>query len=204
MDWYDIFMLAVLGLATLMGLWKGMVWQLASLASLVLSYFLALKYSAKLAPMFSQTAPYNRFVAMLAIYIGTSVAVWLGFRVVAGFLDKIKLRDFDHQFGALFGFVKGGLLCIAITFFAVGLSEALRDHILATKSGHYIALVLDKAETVMPKEIHQVLEPYLQKIEDRLDPKQPYEPNAPLEQDLQKFIPSAPTRNASADGVWKK
>ena len=203
MDWYDIFMLAVLGLATLMGLWKGMVWQLASLASLVLSYFLALKYSAQLAPMFSQTAPYNRFVAMLAIYIGTSVAVWLGFRVVAGFLDKIKLRDFDHQIGALFGFVKGGLLCVAITFFAVGLSEALRDHILATKSGHYIALVLDKAETVMPKEIHQVLEPYLQKIEDRLDPKQPYEPNAPLEQDLQKFIPAAPTRNASADGVWK-
>ncbi len=50
----------------------------------------------------------------------------------------------------------------------------------------------------MPKEIHQVLEPYLQKIEDRLDPNQPYQPNAPLEQDLQKFIPSGP-RNA-ADG----
>ncbi len=139
---------------------------------------------------------------MLAIYVGTSIAVWLAFRLVAGFLDRIKLRDFDHQVGALFGAVKGGLLCVAITFFAVGLSEALRDHILATKSGHYIALVLDKAETVMPKEIHQVLQPYLQKIEDRLDPNQPYQPNAPLEQDLQKLVPSGP-RNAATDGLWK-
>ncbi len=139
---------------------------------------------------------------MLAIYVGTSIAVWLAFRLVAGFLDQIKLRDFDHQIGALFGLVKGGLLCVAITFFAVGLSEALRNHILATKSGYYIALVLDKAETVMPKEIHQVLEPYLQKIEDRLDPNQPYQPNAPLEQDLQKLVPTGP-RNAATDGLWK-
>ena len=139
MDWYDIAMVAVIGMATLMGLWKGMAWQLASLASLVLSYFLALKFSSQLAPIFSATAPWNRFVAMLVIYVVTSIVVWMVFRVLAGFLDRVKLRDFDHQVGALFGFLKGALLCIAITFFAVGLSEAMRDHILATKSGHYIA-----------------------------------------------------------------
>lgn len=177
MDWYDIAMLAVLGLATLMGLWKGMIWQLASLGSLVLSYFLALKFSAQLAPVFGSTAPLNRFVAMLVIYLVTSVVVWLGFRVVARFLDRIKLRDFDHQVGALFGFVKGVLLCLAITFFALGLSDALRDHILATKSGHYMAVFLDKAEAIMPPEIHKVLDPYLNKLEQRLDPSEPFQPN---------------------------
>lgn len=177
MDWYDIAMLAVLGLATLMGLWKGMAWQLASLGSLVLSYFLALKFSAQLAPVFGSTAPLNRFVAMLVIYLVTSVVVWLGFRFVARFLDKIKLRDFDHQVGALFGFVKGVLLCLAVTFFALGLSDALRDHILATKSGHYMAVFIDKAEAIMPPEIHKVLDPYLNKLEQRLDPSEPFQPN---------------------------
>ncbi len=124
MDWYDIAMLAVLGLATLMGAWKGMAWQLASLGSLILSYFLALRFSSQLAPLFGSTAPWNRFVAMLVIYLVTSVIVWLGFRVVARFMDRIKLRDFDHQVGALFGFVKGVLLCLAITFFTLGLSDA--------------------------------------------------------------------------------
>jgi membrane protein required for colicin V production len=192
MDWYDILMLAVLGLATLFGAWKGMAWQLASLASLVLSYFLALRFSAQLAPIFGQQAPWNRFIAMLAIYVATSIAVWLAFRLVAGFLDRIKLRDFDHQVGAIFGFVKGTLLCVGITFFAVGLSEALRNHILATRSGHYIALLLNKAETVMPKEIHQVLDPYVQKIEDRLDPNEPFQPNAPLQQDIERVLPGVP------------
>jgi membrane protein required for colicin V production len=177
MDWYDIAMLAVLGLATLMGAWKGMAWQIASLGSLVLSYFLALRFSAQLAPAFGSTAPWNRFVAMLVIYLATSVVVWLVFRMVARFLDRIKLRDFDHQVGALFGFVKGVLLCLAITFFVLGLSDALRDHILATRSGHYMALFLDKAEAIMPPEIHKVLDPYLNKLEERLDPKSPFQPN---------------------------
>jgi membrane protein required for colicin V production len=177
MDWYDIAMLAVLGLATLMGAWKGMAWQIASLGSLVLSYFLALKFSSQLAPIFGTSAPWNRFVAMLVIYLVTSVVVWLMFRVVARFMDRIKLRDFDHQVGALFGFVKGVLLCLAITFFALGLSDTLREHILATSSGHYMALFLNKAEAIMPPEIHTVLDPYLNKLEQRLNPQEPFQPN---------------------------
>ena len=51
------------------GFWKGMAWQIASLASLVVSYFAALRFSEQLAPMFGDQAPLNRFVAMLAIYI---------------------------------------------------------------------------------------------------------------------------------------
>jgi membrane protein required for colicin V production len=177
MDWYDIAMLAVLGLATLMGAWKGMAWQLASLGSLVLSYFLALRFSSQLAPIFGTSAPWNRFVAMLVIYLVTSLVVWLMFRVVARFMDRIKLRDFDHQVGALFGFVKGVLLCLAVTFFALGLSDALREHILTTRSGHYMALFLNKAEAIMPPEIHQVLDPYVNKLEQRLNPQVPFQPN---------------------------
>ncbi|HZZ27698.1 MAG TPA: CvpA family protein [Pirellulales bacterium] len=177
MDWYDIAMLCVLGLATLMGAWKGMAWQLASLGSLVLSYFLALRFSAPLAPIFGSTSPWNRFVAMLVIYLATSLVVWLMFRMVARFLDRIKLRDFDHHVGAMFGFVKGVLLCLAITFFALGLSDTLRDHILATRSGHYMAVFLNKAEAIMPPEIHQVLDPYVNKLEQRLNPREPFQPN---------------------------
>ncbi|HEY2827586.1 MAG TPA: CvpA family protein [Pirellulales bacterium] len=177
MDWYDIGMLAVLGLATLMGVWKGMAWQIASLGSLVLSYFLALRFSAPLAPIFGSSAPWNRFIAMLVIYLATSLVVWLMFRVVARFMDRVKLRDFDHHVGGLFGFIKGVLLCLAITFFALGLSDALRDHILATRSGHYMALFLNKADAIMPPEIHQVLDPYIDKLQQRLDPRAPFQPN---------------------------
>ena len=207
MDWYDILMIAVLAGATLLGAWKGMAWQLASLASLVLSYFLALRFSTQLAPMFGSTAPWNRFVAMLVIYLATSVVVWLSFRMVAGFLDQIKLRDFDHQVGGLFGLVKGVLLCLVVTFFALGLSADLREHIIASKSGHCIALLLNKAEMVMPPEIHQVVEPYVNKLEERLNPKEPFQPNAPLPnpvgiENVAPFDSAPPTQSPPQQAVW--
>ncbi len=208
MDWYDILMLSVLGLATLFGAWKGMTWQLASIASLVVSYFLALKFSGRLAPLFGTTAPWNRFVAMLAIYIATSIAVWLLFRLVAGILDQIRLRDFDHQIGGLFGFAKGVLLCLGITFFAVGLAPALRDHIINTRSGHYISALLNKADAVMPPEIHQVLDPYLDKLENRLDPTKPFQPNevpaplAPAEQPANLIEPLRQAVSPTGPPMW--
>ena len=69
MQTYDVLMLLVLVAATFFGFWKGMAWQIASLASLVVSYFVALRFSGQLAPMFGDSEPWNRFVAMLAIYI---------------------------------------------------------------------------------------------------------------------------------------
>jgi hypothetical protein len=57
---------------------------------------------------------------MLALYLATSLAVWLLFRLVAGIIDKVKLKDFDRQVGALIGVAKGVLLCLVITFFARG------------------------------------------------------------------------------------
>ncbi|MBX7071748.1 MAG: CvpA family protein [Pirellulales bacterium] len=170
MEPYDIAMLAVLVGATLFGFWKGMAWQLASLASLGASYFVALRLSPVLAPYFGSQAPLNRFIAMGAIYLGASLGVWLAFRVVAGAIDRVRLKEFDRQVGALFGAAKGVLLCVVITFFAVSFSVQARDMILHTRSGYYIALLIDRAETIMPAEIKGVIGPYLDRLDYQLDP----------------------------------
>jgi membrane protein required for colicin V production len=170
---YDLFMLVVLVGATVFGAMKGMAWQAASLSSIVLSYFVALNFSGPLAPMFHQQAPWNRFLAMAVLYGLTSLSVWLVFRIVAGAIDRIKLKDFDRQMGALFGALKGALLCLAITLFAVTLSANARSAVLKSRSGVYISQVLNKAEHVIPPELHDVLDPYLNRLERGLDPNQP-------------------------------
>lgn len=171
MQTYDMLMILVLVVATLFGFWKGMAWQIASLASLVLSYFVALKFADQLAPMISSHAPWNKFVAMLAIYIGTSFVIWTIFRLVSGAIDRVKLDGFDHQMGALFGLAKGVLGCIAITFFAVTiLPQAQKDTIIASRTGEYIIVFLDKTHSIVPPEVHEVIHPYVERIEQRLDP----------------------------------
>ncbi len=54
---YDLFVLAVLAAATLYGLWKGVAWQVASIASLVISTLVAGRYGAALAPYLSNQRP---------------------------------------------------------------------------------------------------------------------------------------------------
>jgi membrane protein required for colicin V production len=173
-------MVIVLVATTVFGFWKGMAWQIASLASLIVSYFAALRFSTQLAPVFGDSAPLNRFVAMIAIYVGTSFIIWTLFRLVAGTIDKVRLESFDKQLGAMFGFAKGVLLCVVITFFAVAsLPPAQGEAIVASKSGRYIVALLDKSHSVFPPEIHQVVDPYLHKIEERLNPN--YQPHAGMQ-----------------------
>ena len=170
MEMYDIVMLCVLGGATLFGFWKGIAWQLAALASYAASYVVSLKFSDRLAPYFGQQAPLNRFLAMAAIYAGTSLVIWLGFRLIKETINKVQLGSFDRQLGAVVGAAKGVVLCVVVTFFAVGLNEQLRESVLRSRSGHYIAELIRQADPVMPPEIHQVLDPYLEQLENELEP----------------------------------
>lgn len=172
MEVYDICMLAVLVLATLFGAYKGMAWQVASLASIVASYLVALRFSEQFAPRFGDQAPLNRFIAMFVLYMVTSLGIWFAFRIVKNFIDRVRLREFDRQMGALVGAAKGVLLCVAITFFAVTLSERARAAVLQSRSGLVIAQLLDRAEGVMPRELHTMLDPYLNRLEQELKPGQ--------------------------------
>jgi membrane protein required for colicin V production len=171
MQTYDLLMLLVLVCATMFGFWKGMAWQLASLASLFVSGVVAMKFSERLAPTFGDTAPLNRIAAMLAIYVVTSFMIWTAFRLVSGVIDKVKLEAFDKQLGAMFGLAKGILVCVGLTFFAVALlPQAQSEMVSSSLSGHYTVVFLDKADAVLPPEVHQAIDPYLNKVQERLNP----------------------------------
>jgi membrane protein required for colicin V production len=198
MQTYDLIMLLVLVGATLFGFWKGMAWQIASLASLVLSYFAALRFSTQLAPYFGDQAPLNRIGAMLAIYIATSFVIWMIFRLVSQIIDKVRLESFDRQLGAMFGFAKGVLLCVAITFFAVALlPPAQGQAIVKTQSGRYIVVLLNKTQAVVPPELQPAINPYLNTIEQQLGG-----PSPPQGQSLQQLWPQTETAPQQDPTAW--
>lgn len=169
MEAYDLAMLAVLVGATAFGAYKGLAWQIASISSLVVSYYVALNFREPVAQMISADPPWNVFVAMLVLFIGCSLAIWIGFRFISEVIDRVRLKEFDRQIGALFGFAKGTLLCIIITLFAVTLStDQQRQSIVHSKSGHYISQVLAKADSFIPDEARELLDPYVDRFQDEL------------------------------------
>jgi membrane protein required for colicin V production len=48
--------------------------------------------------------------------------------------------------------------------------DSRRRAIIDSHSGYYIALMLDKANPVMPKEVHEFLHPYIQSLDERIHP----------------------------------
>jgi len=172
MQGYDLLMIIVLIAAVVWGAWKGFAWQIASLGSMIASYIVALTFRQQLAQYINASPPWNMFLSMLILFLGTSLVVWIGFNLVAEVIEKVKLKEFDRQIGAIFGLAKGVLLCVLITLFAVTLlSEPQRQAICNSRSGYYIAVLLDKADGVIPGELHQVLDPYI----DRLDQQVPHQ-----------------------------
>jgi membrane protein required for colicin V production len=169
MQVYDVIMLLVLAGAIALGAWKGLAWQLASLSAIFVSYFVAYQYRHVLAARIDAPSPWNVFVSMLILYLGTSLAIWLVFRFVKDFIDKVKLKEFDRHAGALLGAAKGVLLCILVTMFAVTLlSKEQQQSVVDSRSGYYIALLLDHAHGIMPTEVHDVLHPYMHKLDEKL------------------------------------
>ncbi len=191
MQGYDLFMLIVIAAAVVWGAWKGLAWQLASLASIAASYVVALNFRLPLSKLINASPPWNIFLSMLILFLGTGLIVWIGFNLVSEVIERVKLKEYDRQLGALFGLAKGVLLCVLITLFAMGLlSDAQRQQICNSKSGYYIAVLLDKADMVIPSELHQLLDPYI----DRLDRNVAHphtEGEFQIPQELQDLIPRA-------------
>ena len=167
LEGYDLVMLGILAAAALLGYFKGMVWQLAWIAGIVASSYVSFRFGTVLAPYFGTQAPWNRFAAMLAAYAGTSICVWLVFRVISKAINAVHLSAFDHQLGLLLGLAKGALLCVVITFFSVTLAPNYRHQIVASRSGRLVAELIVRADTYLPKEIHETVDPFVKQFEQQ-------------------------------------
>lgn len=188
MQAYDLIMLIVLAMATIFGAIKGFAWQVASIASVIVSYFVAYRFRFELAERIQADPPWNLFLAMLILYVGTSFLIWVAFRLLSGTIDKVKLKEFDRHLGAAFGLVKGTVYCLLITMFAMSLLGPNQQRaICQSKSGYYIATALDKGVGILPKEIHDVVGPYLAELNNKLE-------NGQQGTDPSETLPWDPTR----------
>ena len=167
---WDLIVLGIIVFSFLRGAMKGFVWQVATIAALVLCFFFAESMSVMLAPLIGLKEPLNRWVAMFVLYIVFSFVSFAIARSATDFMEKARFTEYDKHMGAILGLVKGVALGLVLTFFSVTLSEQARNHVMGTRSGKYAALIMDRLHPVMPTELHDVLEPYIHQLDsDELD-----------------------------------
>ncbi len=165
---YDLVMLGILAAAAVLGYFKGVLWQLAWIGGIAASAVVAIRFGGPLAPFFGSQAPWNKLIAMLALYVATSLAVWLVFGVVSGIIKTVQLSAFDHQMGLLLGAAKGALLCVVVTFFAVMLAPGYRDQIVGSRSGRFVAELIVRADQFLPPDVIARVKPFVDRFQDEL------------------------------------
>ncbi len=177
MQFYDIIMLAVLLAAIGFGAIKGLAWQVASMAAIFLSYFVAIQLKQPVSAYLDLKEDWEGIGVMLGLYLASSLVIWVVFGFIRKIIDRVKLRDFDRHAGAVLGAVKGVIVGMIITLFAVSLlSDEQKKSVCGSYSGYLITKIIDRAEAALPAEVHAQLHGYLEKLDRELSHDHPEHP----------------------------
>jgi uncharacterized membrane protein required for colicin V production len=165
--WYDLLTLGILMYAMFRGAMKGIVWQLATIAALLMCFFFSGSLSHVIAPFIRVEEPLNKWIAMLVLYLGFSFVCFGFARVMHDAIENMRIEALDRHLGALLGLVKGAMFSLFLTFFLVTLSHSARESIINSESGYVAAIAIDRLDPVIPGDLHALLEPYLRRMDPR-------------------------------------
>lgn len=159
---FDLVVAGIVVLAALHGAWKGLAWQLAGIFSLIAGFAVGIPGSAPIAHFFGSSAPLNRFIAVAVIYALVSLGIYLAAFYYREAIQKWKLDNWDRHLGGLLGAVKGYLMCLVLTFFAITLFAGLRAPILTRPSGKLMAYTMHAVHPIWPAGFHAVIHSYIE------------------------------------------
>jgi uncharacterized membrane protein required for colicin V production len=196
---YDAAMAGVLLAGMVWGAWKGVTWQLASIASLILGYIVSHQLSPQLAPYFWGDPVVSRTLAMLATYAVVSAGVFLVAWIFRAVLKRLKFEAFDRHLGMLLGGMEGAGLGMLVTFFVVSLAPATREPIFSSPSGKLVGNLMNAVGPVLPSEAREALAPFIAEAKQAIATGEKVIPLLPAAAELNQT-----TKSDSNDGTVER
>ncbi|MCL2005166.1 MAG: CvpA family protein [Planctomycetaceae bacterium] len=166
---FDLIILAILALLTLRGIWKGMISQIVSVASLFIAWIVATRFGSLVAPAINVEPPWNQVLAMASVFIITVVAIRFAHAAFEKLIKHWYLKKIDTLLGGVLGFAKGLLICLIITFFAVMFSETSRAIIFNSQSGVLMVRLIAQIGVFVPKDSYEFVHVQLASFQDKIE-----------------------------------
>ncbi|MBL4820484.1 MAG: CvpA family protein [Gammaproteobacteria bacterium] len=124
MNWVDIVIIAVVGISSIFGLWRGLVKEVFSLVTWVAALIVARVYSTSLAPLFTGIfdGETTRYVAAFTLlFIITIMVGAMINHLLSRLLSVAGLKFTDRLLGGIFGIARGGIIVMMFVFVLSGL-----------------------------------------------------------------------------------
>jgi membrane protein required for colicin V production len=114
----DWILLAVLGLSLLVGVWRGIVQEVLSLAGWVVAFYVSQLYAPLAAawlPMEGSSQMLRYAAGFVVVFIAVLVATVLVSWVVKKLVSAVGLGLLDRLLGSIFGLMRGVVILLAAT-----------------------------------------------------------------------------------------
>lgn len=113
-DWV---LLAALLLSVLLGLWRGLVYEVLSVAGWVAAFVLAQAFADEAGawlPMDGLSPPLRLAAGFVLVFVAVAFAAGLGAWLVQKLVASVGLRPVDRVLGGAFGLVRGLVILLAL------------------------------------------------------------------------------------------
>jgi membrane protein required for colicin V production len=160
LGWVDWALLAVLVVSVVVGLWRGLVFEVLSLIGWVVAFIAAQAFSPGVAAVLPIGVPgsaLNHGVAFALTFM-LALVIWaLGSRLLRMIIHATPLQPVDRMLGGVFGLARGAMLLLAVAT-VVMLSPAQRSTAWQQSRGAaWLATALQGLKPVLPDAIGQRL-----------------------------------------------
>ncbi len=158
--WVDWVLLAVLLLSAVVGLWRGLVFEVLSLVGWVAGYIAAQAFSATVAPLLPIGTPDSalNYAAAFALVFVLALLVWtLASRLLRLVIHATPLQLIDRVLGGGFGLLRGAVLLLAVAT-VVSLTPVARSpHWQASQGAILLTGSLQALRPLLPDSLAQHL-----------------------------------------------
>jgi membrane protein required for colicin V production len=158
--WVDWALLAVLLISVVVGLWRGLVFEVLSLVGWVVAFIAAQALApqgATVVPIGVPGSALNHGVAFFAIFVIALVLWAMASRLVRVLIHATPLQPVDRVLGGVFGLARGAVLLLAVAMLVM-LSPAQRSQAWQRSQGAaWLATVLQGLKPVLPSAITRQL-----------------------------------------------
>jgi membrane protein required for colicin V production len=117
MTWLDWALLAVLLVSALVGLWRGLVYEVLSVVGWVLAFVLAQAWAepvGRVLPMDGAAEPLRLAAGFALVFIAVAFTAGLLSWLVKKLVAAVGLRPVDRVLGGVFGVLRGLVILLAV------------------------------------------------------------------------------------------
>jgi membrane protein required for colicin V production len=157
LGWVDLALLTVLGISALMGLWRGLVFEVVSLAGWLVAFIIANTLGPALAqklPLGDPTSALRLWAAYAIVFVLVLVACTLLARMLRALISRTPLSIVDRLLGGAFGVARGALVLVVVATFVTLSPFAKSTSWQSSHGALWLGQALEGLKPVLPQSLN--------------------------------------------------